>query len=49
VLNDRLAQLRAAGVVEVIAEGYRLTPEGRKQLEVYPPPEAGAQRWAERT
>jgi DNA-binding HxlR family transcriptional regulator len=49
VLNDRLAELRAAGIVEATAEGYRLTDEGRKLLEAYGPLDAWAQRWAERT
>jgi DNA-binding HxlR family transcriptional regulator len=48
VLNDRLAELRAAGIVEATGAGYGLTSEGRKLLEVYPPLEAWAQRWAER-
>jgi DNA-binding HxlR family transcriptional regulator len=48
VLNDRLAELRAAGIVEATGAGYSLTSEGRKLLEVYPPLEAWAQRWAER-
>lgn len=49
VLNDRLAELRVAGIVEATAEGYRLTDEGRKLLEVYGPLDAWARRWAERT
>lgn len=49
VLNDRLAELRAAGIIEATAEGYRLTDEGRKLLEAYGPLDAWAQRWAERT
>jgi DNA-binding HxlR family transcriptional regulator len=48
VLNDRLAELRAAGIVEASADGYRLTPEGRELLALYPPLEAWAERWAER-
>jgi DNA-binding HxlR family transcriptional regulator len=49
VLNERLAELRAAGIVASTAAGYRLTPEGRKLLEVYGPLDAWAQRWAKRT
>lgn len=49
VLNDRLAELRAAGIVEASGEGYRLTDEGQELLALYPPLEAWAQRWAERT
>ena len=48
VLNDRFAELRAAGIVEAGAEGYRLTDEGRELLAIYPPVEAWADRWAER-
>ena len=48
VLNDRLAELRAAGIVEATAEGYRLTDEGRELLALYPPLDAWAERWAER-
>jgi DNA-binding HxlR family transcriptional regulator len=48
VLNDRLGELRAAGVVEAAADGYRLTEEGRELLALYPPLEAWAQRWARR-
>jgi DNA-binding HxlR family transcriptional regulator len=48
VLNARLSELRAAGIVESAGEGYRLTGEGRELLELYPPLDAWAQRWAER-
>jgi DNA-binding HxlR family transcriptional regulator len=48
VLNDRLAELRAAGIVETGDDGYRLTGEGRELLAVYAPLEAWAERWAER-
>jgi DNA-binding HxlR family transcriptional regulator len=48
VLNDRLAELRAAGVVETCQEGYRLTEEGRKLLALYPALDAWAERWAAR-
>ena len=48
VLNDRLAELRAAGIVEAVAEGYRLTDEGRELLALYPALDAWAERWAER-
>jgi DNA-binding HxlR family transcriptional regulator len=49
VLNDRLAELRAAGIVETGDEGYALTPEGQELLEAYRPLDAWAERWAERT
>ena len=48
VLNDRLAELRAAGIVEAAEAGYRLTSEGRELLALYPPLDAWAERWAER-
>jgi DNA-binding HxlR family transcriptional regulator len=48
VLNDRLAELRAAGVVEAGDGGYRLTDEGRELLALYPALNAWAERWAER-
>jgi DNA-binding HxlR family transcriptional regulator len=48
VLNDRLAELRAAGIVESTENGYRLTDEGRRLLDLYPPLQAWADRWAER-
>jgi DNA-binding HxlR family transcriptional regulator len=48
VLNDRLAELRAAGIAEATPEGYRLTDEGEELLALYPPLDAWAQRWAER-
>ncbi|MGN6871098.1 MAG: winged helix-turn-helix transcriptional regulator [Solirubrobacteraceae bacterium] len=48
VLNDRLAELRAAGIVEATGEGYGLTDEGRELLALYPPLDAWAQRWAKR-
>jgi DNA-binding HxlR family transcriptional regulator len=48
VLNQRLAELRAAGVTEHAGEGYRLTGEGRRLLELYPPMQAWAERWARR-
>jgi DNA-binding HxlR family transcriptional regulator len=48
VLNQRLAELRAAGVIERTRQGYSLTAEGRRLLELYPPLEAWAARWARR-
>ncbi len=48
VLNDRLADLRAAGAVELGERGYTLTQEGRGLLDLYPPLQAWAERWAER-
>ncbi len=49
VLNARLGELRAAGIVELARGGYRLTREGRRLLEVYGPLNAWAERWAART
>jgi DNA-binding HxlR family transcriptional regulator len=48
VLNDRLAELRAADALAQTDEGYRLTEEGVRLLELYPPLQAWADRWAER-
>jgi DNA-binding HxlR family transcriptional regulator len=48
VLNQRLRELRAAGVLESGAGGYGLTGEGRVLLEIYAPLEAWAERWAAR-
>jgi DNA-binding HxlR family transcriptional regulator len=48
VLNQRLAELRTAWIVEQQDGGYRLTGEGRELLAVYPPLHAWADRWAER-
>jgi DNA-binding HxlR family transcriptional regulator len=49
VLNQRLRELRAAGVVEAGASGYRLTEEGRRLLELFAPLDDWAERWAERS
>ena len=48
VLNQRLAELRTAGILEGGAGGYALTDEGARLLELYPPLQAWAERWAER-
>lgn len=48
VLNDRLAELRAADIVEQSEDGYRLTSEGAELRDVFPPVVAWARRWAER-
>jgi len=49
VLNERLRELRSAGVVELGRGGYRLTREGRRLLDAYGPLNAWAERWAART
>jgi DNA-binding HxlR family transcriptional regulator len=48
VLNDRLTELRAAGIVEAADVGYRLTADGRELLALYGPLDEWAERWAER-
>jgi len=48
VLNQRLAELRGADILETSRAGYRLTGEGRMLLDAYPPLHAWAERWAER-
>jgi DNA-binding HxlR family transcriptional regulator len=49
VLNQRLQELRGAGIVELGTGGYRLSGEGRRLLEIYAPLQAWAERWAART
>ncbi len=46
VLNARLAELREARIVEHGPEGYRLTPHGRKLLELFLPLHTWAEDWA---
>jgi DNA-binding HxlR family transcriptional regulator len=46
VLNQRLAELRDGGIVELHDAGYGLTPEGRRLLEDLAPLDAWARRWA---
>jgi DNA-binding HxlR family transcriptional regulator len=46
VLNERLRELRAAAVIDLGADGYLLTREGRRLLDAYAPLEAWAERWA---
>jgi DNA-binding HxlR family transcriptional regulator len=48
VLNQRVGELRAAGIVEGGDGGYRLTKEGERLLEAYPPINDWAERWASR-
>jgi DNA-binding HxlR family transcriptional regulator len=45
VLNQRLAELREAGVVDRAAEGYALTGEGRELLRAMGPLCRWAGRW----
>ena len=49
VLNQRLHELRDAGVLEQTAGGYRLTAEGRRLLDAFTPLDAWAERWAKRS
>jgi DNA-binding HxlR family transcriptional regulator len=50
VMNDRLRELRDAGVVERVDEdGYRATREGAELLEALAPLDRWAARWAKRT
>ena len=46
VLNARLAELRAAHLVEHGADGYGLTPDGTSLLATFLPLHAWADRWA---
>lgn len=48
VLNERLTELRAAGILDAGPDGYALTDEGVRLLELYPGLQAWAERWAER-
>ena len=49
VLNERLGELREAGIVARVAErGFELTREGHRLEEAYRPLEAWAARWARR-
>jgi DNA-binding HxlR family transcriptional regulator len=48
VLNDRLAELREAGALEQTSSGYLLSAEGTRLLELYPPLQDWADRWARR-
>jgi DNA-binding HxlR family transcriptional regulator len=50
VLNQRLRELRDAGVVEQErGEGYILTPEGQQLLDALKPLSTWADRWSART
>ena len=49
VLNDRLRELRDAGIVERDDSGYALTREGHQLRDAYDPLNAWAERWARRS
>jgi DNA-binding HxlR family transcriptional regulator len=48
VLNTRLRELRAVGIVETTDDGYRVTREGRELLGHLAPLDLWAKRWARR-
>ncbi|HXD55456.1 MAG TPA: helix-turn-helix domain-containing protein [Solirubrobacteraceae bacterium] len=48
VLNDRLGELRSAGIVELGEEGYALSEEGVRLLAGLEPLQAWSERWAAR-
>jgi DNA-binding HxlR family transcriptional regulator len=48
VLNERLSELRGAGIVELRPDGYRLTREGKTLLRDLRPLDGWARRWAKR-
>ncbi len=49
VLNQRLAEMRAAGIVERSESGYLLSDEGERLLAGLEPLQAWAERWAARS
>lgn len=46
VLNQRLAELREALIVETGAQGYQLSARGRELLQLFSPLDRWAQDWA---
>ena len=48
VLNQRLAELREAALVEAGAAGYALAPLGRELIVAFEPLTAWALRWQDR-
>ena len=46
VLNQRLAELREALIVETGAQGYQLSARGRELLQLFSPLDCWAQDWA---
>jgi len=46
VLNTRLRELRDAGLIERIEEGYALTGLGRQLIEALAPLDAWSKRWS---
>ena len=49
ILNQRLKELREAGIVTLEEEGYSLTREGKGLLASLAPLQRWADRWAKRT
>ena len=49
VLNDRLRELREAGIVSRTSDGYQLSGEGMDLLVALLPLDAWAKRWARRS
>jgi DNA-binding HxlR family transcriptional regulator len=48
VLNQRLSELREAGIVELSGDGYSLTNEGVQLLASFGPINDWAKKWARR-
>jgi len=48
ILNQRLRELRDAGIASLSEQGYSLTAEGKDLLACLAPLNRWAQRWAER-
>jgi DNA-binding HxlR family transcriptional regulator len=48
VLNDRLRELREAGIVTLTPGGFELSKEGHALLDAYEPLQTWATRWARR-
>jgi DNA-binding HxlR family transcriptional regulator len=48
VLNQRLGELREAGLIERAVGGYRLTSDGSELMALVLPLDAWAKRWARR-
>jgi DNA-binding HxlR family transcriptional regulator len=46
VLNQRLAELREALIIETGAQGYQLSARGRELLQLFSPLDRWAQDWA---
>ncbi len=49
VLNQRLTELRNAGIVELGDDGYALTCDGEELLDAFAPVSVWAKRWGRRS